>query len=107
VGFNRARGINAASKDAKNMVTVIQQDGNGLSYATSAVLASLSSGQSYTEKNWQGSGKNLVITVRDIVTGSAPWYAEVEFNFDNAQIGTPTPQPTLQPTPRPTLQIVS
>ena len=104
VGFNRARGINAATKEGKDMVTIIEQGKDGTGYATSVLQKVLSSGQSHTVKNWQGSGKNLVISVRNIRTGQAPWYAEVEFNFDNASQGTPppTPRPTPRPSPLPT-----
>ena len=109
VGFNRASGINSATKDGKNMVTIVEQDRDGVGYATSKMLSILSSGESYKAGNWQKSGKDLVVTVRNIQSGQAPWYAEVEFNFDNASSGTPppTPSPTPKPSPEPTMDPVS
>lgn len=109
VGFNRVRGINSAAKDAVDRVTVMEQGANGAGYSTSITLAILSAGQSHTVNNWQSSGKKMVITVNSITTGSNPWVAEVEFNFNNASTGTPkpTPRPTPRPTPKPTPKPVS
>ena len=103
VGFNRVTGINSASKDAIDKVTVIQQGNDGVGYSTSKMLAELSSGQSYTISNWQGSGKNMVITVKDIRKRSDPWTAEVEFSFDGGSASR-TPVPTSRPTDEPSLQ---
>eukprot|EP00804_Cyclotella_cryptica_P016798 CCRYP_001799-RE/>CCRYP_001799-RE protein AED:0.07 eAED:0.07 QI:359/1/1/1/0.92/0.85/14/1113/1072 len=100
VGFNRASGVNSASKQANDEVTVIEQGNNGGGYAKSILLTSLSSGGSFTINNWQSSGKNMVITVNSIQKIN-PWSAEVEFNFNNAQGPQPSPLPTPQPSPRP------
>jgi len=100
VGFNRARGVNSASKKANDEVTVIAQGNNGVGYSKSVLLTSLSSGGSYTINDWQGSGKKMVITVNSIQKTN-PWFAVVEFNFNNAQGPQPPPPPTSQPSPRP------
>ena len=108
VGLNRVRGINAKAKDAIDEVSIIEQGGDGKGYATSVMMKSLGDGRSYTFGNWRKTGKNMVVTVKKIETGSDPWYATVEFNFDNADSDTPSPsaKPTPAPTPEPTPQPV-
>jgi hypothetical protein len=101
VGFNRVRGINFASKDAIDQVTVVKQGLDGKGYSSSDMLAILSNGQSHTIRNWQGSGKSMMITVKNIHKDKNPWSAEVEFDFDNASSSN-TPAPTHRPTSQPT-----
>lgn len=49
VGFNRATGINSQNDEADNEVTVVQvNNGNGVSYSQSFLLATLKQGESYT-----------------------------------------------------------
>jgi hypothetical protein len=96
VGFNRATGINIDSKDGNDKVTIIEAGNNGKGYSKSIMVDELGSGEHRDFVGWRGSGKLLVIRVLNIVKTSSPWYAEVEFNFNNATV--PSASPSLKPT---------
>ena len=104
IGFNRAYGINVDSKDANDMVTIIEAGNNGKGYSKSVMIAQLGNGQSYAFNNWRGSGKTMVVKVGNIARSSSPWHAEVELNFDNAPVPTDSPstKPTASPSNKPT-----
>ena len=98
VGFNRARGINRQTDQARDRVTVVEQGGDGLGYSQSFLKEILSPGDPpYTVPNWRGSGEDLTIAVKEINLGANPAYADIAVSF-----GDPTPEPTRKPTIRPT-----
>jgi hypothetical protein len=99
VGFNRAYGINKDSKLANDKVTIIEAGNNGKGYSKSLMVAMLDVSQSHVFDDWRGSGKALVVNVRNILNSSNPWLASVEFNFNNALSPTDSPskKPTLSP----------
>ena len=105
VGFNRAHGINVDSKMANDMVTIVESGKNGIGYSKSVIVDKLGSGERHDFIDWRGSGRTLVIRVLNIVKTAAPWYAEIELNFNNAPVPTASPstRPTSSPaTPSPT-----
>ncbi|KAL9181023.1 hypothetical protein ACHAXT_009828 [Thalassiosira profunda] len=98
LGFNRARGINRQTDQARDRVTVVEQGGDGLGYSQSFLKAILSPGDpTYTVPNWRGSGEDLKIEVKEINLGANPAYADIAVSF-----GDPTSEPTRKPTLRPT-----
>ncbi|KAL3817830.1 hypothetical protein ACHAXA_002697 [Cyclostephanos tholiformis] len=76
VGFNRATGMNEDNKQASNMVTIVEANGDGLSYSTSALRATLSQGQSYSVANWRGTDVTLTVFVDTIRYDIVPGYAD-------------------------------
>ena len=108
LGFNRATGMNEDVKQGLNMVTIVEANGDGLSYSTSVLLATLTQGQTYSVSNWRGTGVTLTVFV-DLIRymDVVPGYASVRVMFDGQRAGgvttsPPTSRPTRQPiTPRP------
>lgn len=105
IGFNRAMGINEDVKQGPNMVTIVEANGDGLSYSTSMLLAILGQGQSYSVANWRGTGVTLTVIV-DLIRyiDVVPGYATVRVMFDGQRAGGIT---TVPPTRRPTRQPVT
>jgi len=101
IGYNRAIGPNAQNDEADNEVTIITTGNNGQSYSQSFLRAHLIQGESHTEVNFAGSGRDLIITADSINMVSAlgaPGTASVSVVF----VVPPTPFPTNPPTPNPT-----
>jgi len=101
IGYNRAIGPNAQNDEADNEVTIITTGNNGQSYSQSFLRAHLIQGESHTEVNFAGSGRDLIITADSINMVSAlgaPGTASVSVVF----VVPPTPNPTNPPTPNPT-----
>jgi hypothetical protein len=131
VGFNRATGINGDNKQASDMVTIVEANGDGRGYSTSALKATLAQGQSYAVADWRGTGVTLTVYVDAIRRDVVPGYAAVRVVLGGDRAGgvrtlspterpsrvptstrptrapvrkpTPPPKPTLPPTPPPTL----
>ena len=102
LGFNRAKGVNRDNQQASDQVTIIETGSNGVGYSQSFLKATLSQGQSYTFSNWQGSGKDMVVTIKTIDLNADPGFADVSLNFNNApETPAPTPMPTVKITPAP------
>ena len=103
MGFNRATGINEDNKQASNMVTIVEANGDGLSYSTSALKATLAQGQSYAVSNWRGTGVTLTVYVDAIRIDVVPGYAAVRVVLDgNRSGGITTLTPTMRPSRMPT-----
>lgn len=108
LGFNRAIGMNEDVQQGLNMVTIVEANGDGLSYSTSVLLATLTQGQTYSVSNWRGTGVTLTVFV-DLIRymDVVPGYANVRVMFDGQRKGgvttsPPTSRPTRQPlTPHP------
>ena len=99
LGFNRAKGVNSDNKQASDQVTIIETGANGIGYSQSFLTATLLQGQSYTFSNWQGSGKDMVVSVKTIDLNADPGFADVSLNFNNApETPAPMPKPTVKPT---------
>jgi hypothetical protein len=64
VHFNRAKSYNVDSNGNQDQVTLTESEGEG---ELSNSLGGLSSGESYSYKNFVGSGYDLIIQVCDIV----------------------------------------
>ena len=98
IGYNRAVGFNAGTREAANQVTIIQAK---TSYAASKLVAKLGQNQKKTlVPNYKGPGRDLVAHFKSISQGKN---AIVEV-FVTGSAPSPTPNPTKQPTPRPTPQ---
>ena len=103
MGFNRATGINEDNKQASNMVTIVEANGDGRSYSTSALKATLVQGQSYAVANWRGTGVTLTVYVDEIRHDVVPGYAAVRIVLDgNRAGGVTTFSPTARPSRMPT-----
>ena len=105
LGFNRATGMNEDVKQGLNMVTIVEANGDGLSYSTSVLLATLTQGQTYSVSNWRGTGVTLTVFV-DLIRymDVVPGYASVRVMFDGQRAGGVTTSP---PTSRPTRQPIT
>lgn len=89
VSFNRATGVNSEVQEASNRVTLHRvDDGDGMSYSQSTLIATLYDGQSATVENWRKSGIDLTIKVIDINVASSPGYADVMIIFGSQTITT-------------------
>jgi hypothetical protein len=84
VGFNLDSGINDGTKEARNQVTVHEKVGVG--YAKSELVARLSTGNSYTINNFEGS-KTLNINVNSINMLASPPFADVDIYVDGCLPG--------------------
>jgi len=98
MGFNRATGINEDNKQASNKITIVEANGDGRSYSTSALKATLTQGQTYAVSNWRGTGVTLTVHVDAIRIDVVPGYAAVRVVLDGNRAGGIT---TLNPTKRP------
>ncbi len=110
VAFNRATGINEETREAGDMVTVVQQGGEGSSYSASKLLAKLSAGESYTFTGLSDMDTDLEVSVASIDVASSPGYAQVYIGPagtapTRAPTQAPTPVPTHAPTLKPTVNI--
>jgi len=102
--YNRAEGINSEVPGYKDMVTIVEQDGDA---SQSWVKGGLSSGQIYEQNNWNNSGRKLIIKVCDTVMGR-PDYASViiyiqnqnDLTCDSNPIQSPTSAPQQNPPPQ-------
>lgn len=105
LGFNRATGMNEDVKQGLNMVTIVEANGDGLSYSTSVLLATLTQGQTYSMSNWRGTGVTLTVFI-DLIRylDVVPGYANVRVMFDGQRAGGVTTSP---PTSRPTRQPIT
>ncbi|KAL3909499.1 MAG: hypothetical protein SGILL_008065, partial [Bacillariaceae sp.] len=101
VGYNRAVGFNAGTKEAANQVVIVQSESR---YAPSKLFAKLDRNQKATlVQNYKGQGRDLIARFRSLSQGKD---AIVDVFFSdcdpqNQQCG-PTPNPTPNPTPSPT-----
>ena len=100
VGFNRAVGINKDTAAARDKVTVMVAGSDGLGYSRSSLRAVLSQGEMHRVPNWQGSGEELTIFVREINLIADPVYADVIMRLGDS--ATPTAKPSLRPSSSPT-----
>ncbi|KAL7552277.1 hypothetical protein ACHAWF_015504 [Thalassiosira exigua] len=104
VGFNRAKGINRHSADARDEVTVVLTGNDGLGYSQSYLEAKLSQGKSHLVQDWRGLGVELTINVNEINTRADPAYADILVVFGDTMRPTeePTEKPSAKPSARPT-----
>ena len=58
--YNRAKGMNAETKERANTVTVTEN-----AYSKSLLVAGLGEGNRFTKSNFRGSGKTLYVVVCD------------------------------------------
>jgi len=100
--YNRAEGVNRGVRGSVNKVTVVEQKGDGRR-GQSWQLGELGAGDTYTKSDWNGSGKNLAISVCNLVPGT-PDHANVVAYVEGETSGTcddftfaPTSSPTNTP----------
>ena len=98
VGFNRATGFNAGTKEAANQVTVVAAEDK---YKSSVLVGKLSPG------DWQDFATNqgtMIVRFRSLTNGNKDAIVDVfKQGCDPLQgCGVSTPNPTPQPTPQPT-----
>ena len=81
-------GLSQASMARNVRVNIIEAKTNGTVYSKNSVKASLRPAESFKFNNWQGTGKELVVSVRSIEPGSAKFsrHAVIELNFANAVV---------------------
>lgn len=98
IGFNRAIGFNAGTKEAKDQVTVVAAEDK---YKSSLLVGKLSVGTSQEFATTQGV---MIVRFRSLTNGNKDAIVDVfKKGCDPQQgCGAPTPNPTPQPTPQPT-----
>jgi len=110
VGYNHAVGANSESQEGRDRVLVVRKTGGGVSgYGQSELTSVLASNQSWKLSNWQGSGRDVTVTVTSSV-GSSIRDAKITVKIcppagcaaNPAPTKAPTPPPTKPPTPPPT-----
>ena len=100
VSFNRATGVNSEVQEASNRVTLHRvEDGDGMRYSQSTLIATLYNGRSATVENWRMSGIDLTIKVIDINIASSPAYADVMIIFGPQTITTSSTVKSSSPAP--------
>ena len=82
--FNRKEGINIETRMFEDRVTIVE-DSNPNKYGTSWALGSLGVNDTYTYTDFGGTGKDLVITVDEIVFNTSIDYAIVSVINEDGQ----------------------
>jgi len=77
LNFNRKTGINSGTVEGGDKVLVTTQGRNGAGYSDSQLVATISTGSSYTISNFGNSGKSVRIFVKEINLSASPAYADV------------------------------
>lgn len=77
VNFNRKKAINSGTKAGGDQVLVTAEHTNGVGYDVSSHVATMSSGDTFTIKDFGGSGRPVHIKVRKIKLSVSPAYADV------------------------------
>lgn len=78
------------------MITNVES-GEGTAYAYSELLAKLSVGGSYTISNFEGAGKDVVVTFDSMDSSVSPAPARVVISYDGMVCGSSTSSPTTMP----------
>lgn len=90
IAFNDATGINSDSGEAIHQVTIVKQSGNGDSPGQSWLLSKLSAGEHHSFDNFDGSGKTLTVSVKNIDLTADPAYADISICLGSCCKDSPT-----------------
>lgn len=95
IHFNRKTGFNSGTLEGGDQVHVTSRP-EGLSYAVSTRVSTLTAGSTHTSRNFEGSGNDLTVTVNSINFGS-PSRAAITIQFGSAPVTQPPPAPNNDP----------
>jgi hypothetical protein len=98
INYNKKNGVNSGTVEGGDQVMITNvESGEGTAYAYSELLAKLPVGGSYTISNFEGTGKDVVVTFDSMDSSVSPAPARVVISYDGMVCGSSTSSPTTMP----------